>query len=81
MNISITGAAVRVNGWSAAAQETWLTGLDHGDELMLAGLLDVSLSCWVIAVDEGVLRVRFLRDDGLRQRLRVLVAEFSSNTT
>jgi hypothetical protein len=74
VNISISGAAVRILGWSLAAHETWLTRLSHGDELRLAGLLDDPLLCWVIAVEQGVLRVRFLRDDGLRQKLRVLVA-------
>jgi hypothetical protein len=74
VNISVTGAAILIPGWSLAAHETWLTRLAHGDEIWLAGLLDPPVSCWVIAVDEGVLRVRFLRDDRLREKLRMLIA-------
>jgi hypothetical protein len=73
INLSLSGAAVRIPGWAARAPAEWLTRLDRGDELRLAGLVEVSVSCLVIAVDGGVLRVRFSGDEAMRGRLREVI--------
>jgi hypothetical protein len=70
VNVSMSGAAIRVFGWDAPEPEEWPIQPKHGEELEISGLLDVSLSCWVVALDDGVLRVRFLLDETLRPLLR-----------
>jgi len=57
INMSLSGAAVRIPGWAARAPAAWLARLDRGDELRLDGLLDIPVSCWVIKADAGVLRL------------------------
>jgi hypothetical protein len=74
LNISLTGAAVHIQGWNVADDAPWPTMVGQGDEVWLTGLLNVPLACWAIAVDDGVLRVRFLRDPGTQAALRDLIA-------
>lgn len=73
INISLGGAAVHIPGWGAEAPAEWLNRLDRGDELRLDGLVDAPVSCWVVTVDAGVLRVRFSPDYALRCQLRELI--------
>jgi hypothetical protein len=73
INISTTGAAITLPGWDLPAPAPWPTRLEHGDEISLTGLLDVPLSCWVIAVEDSTLRVRFLFDDVVRNKLRDMI--------
>ncbi len=72
-SLSRTGAAIRVHGWNVPVPSPWPTRLVHGDEIWLTGLFDLPLSCWVIAVEEGVLRVHFSLDEVTRERLREMV--------
>jgi hypothetical protein len=69
INISTTGAAITLLDWDAPEPEAWPGRLKHGDEIALTGLLDVPLHAWVVAVDEAVLRVRFLVDEAVRGKL------------
>jgi hypothetical protein len=73
INISLGGAAVVIPGWGTRSPARWLKHLERGDELRMAGLLDEVVSCRVVSVDIGVLRVRFSRDEVLRGQLRELI--------
>jgi hypothetical protein len=44
--------------------------LKNGDEIWLSGLLDKPVSCWVVAVNDGMLRVHFLLDEAMRIQMR-----------
>jgi len=80
INISVTGAAIRVDGWNTSRTE-WLAGLDQGDELWVEGILPGGLiSCWVVVSDEGLLRVHFSRDEAQRRQLRVAIARLAAPT-
>jgi hypothetical protein len=48
--------------------------LNHGDEIWLTGLFDTPASCWVIGVNEGVLRLHFSLDDDTREKLHEMIA-------
>jgi hypothetical protein len=74
INISRSGAAIRVHGWNVPVPSAWPTRLNHGDEVWLTGLLDVPLSCWVIAVEDGVLRVHFSLEEAMRHQLREVIS-------
>jgi hypothetical protein len=80
INLSRTGAAVRVHGWNVPVPAAWPTRLGHGDELWLTGLLDAPVSCWVISVDEAVVRVRFSLGDSSRAQLDELLHRLASST-
>jgi PilZ domain len=73
INISLGGAAVHIPGWGPHAPAEWLNRLDRGQELRLDGLVDAQLSCWVVTVDAGVVRVRFPSDYALRCQLREVI--------
>ena len=73
INISLGGAAVLIAGWRAKAPAEWLTRLASGDELRLSGLVDELVSCTVVTIDAGVLRVQFARDDAIRSQLREVI--------
>jgi hypothetical protein len=73
MNISRSGAAIRIHGWNVPVPSPWPTRLKHGDEVWLVGLLSAPISCWVVTVDDGVLRVRFELDDQMREQLHTLI--------
>jgi hypothetical protein len=70
INISRSGAAIRVHGWHVPVPGPWPIRLNHGDEVWLTDLLDQPLSCWVIAIEEGVMRVHFTLDEATRHELR-----------
>jgi PilZ domain len=70
INLSRSGAAIRIHGWHVPVPGAWPVRLKHGDEVELGDLLDEPVPCWVIAVEEGVLRVRFLVGEATRTKLR-----------
>lgn len=78
INISISGAAITLHGWNVPVPAPWPTRLKHGDEIALTGLLDVPLGAWVVAREEAVLRVRFLIDETVRERLAALMERVSA---
>ena len=71
----------RSGAWlERAVPAAWPTRLGHGDELWLTGLLDAPVSCWVISVDEAVVRVRFSLGDLSRAQLDELLHRLASST-
>ncbi len=74
INISWSGAAIRVHGWNAPTPAAWPTRLSHGDELWITGLLDSPLLCWVVTVDDGVLRVHYTLNEPMRDQLQEKIA-------
>jgi hypothetical protein len=81
INISRSGAAIRIHGWNPPVPAAWPTRLNHGDEVWLVGLFDLPLFCWVIAVDENVLRVHFSLDDRMRRQLGEMIAALPDRDT
>jgi len=79
INISKSGAAVRLRRVATAFGMTWAFCLRSGDEVHLSGLIDDPVACWVVAEDGDVLRVRFLLDDGTRAAVNNLVARLSGD--
>jgi len=77
MNISETGAAVRIEPLPDIFEGVWPFHLANGDDIWLTELLKDPLEAWVIGVNRDVLRVRFVQDERLRQSLRVLVRSVS----
>jgi hypothetical protein len=71
INISLNGAAIRINEWNAA----WLISLDQSDEMWLAGLLEVPVICWVVIVEKDVIRVHFAWDHEFRNQLQELIGK------
>jgi hypothetical protein len=70
INISRGGAAVRVHGWHIPVPSPWPIRLKHGDEVWLADLLEEPIACWVVGIEEGVLRVHFTQNEATRRKLR-----------
>jgi hypothetical protein len=70
VNISRSGAAIRIHGLHVPVPGPWPTRLRNGDEIWVSGLLDEPVSCWVVAVSDGVLRVHFQLDEPMRLQLR-----------
>jgi hypothetical protein len=77
INISLGGAAIRIPGWTVRAPAEWLPHLTQGSELRLTGLIDVAVACWTVTIDAGVLRVRFSREDAVRERLIQVIEKLS----
>ena len=75
LNVSLTGAAIRIEG-----SARWLSRLDHGDEMSLAGLLDRGLLCWVVTLDEDVLRVHFHQGRETADQLREAMQRLTAST-
>ena len=73
VNISVRGAAIRLYQPGRGLQASWLDLLNQGDELWLRALLDTPVACWVVVIDDGVLRVYFASDDELRGKLRGMI--------
>ena len=73
INISETGAAVRIEPLPDIFEGVWPFHLANGDDIWLTELLSDPLEAWVIGVNRDILRVRFVLDDRLRQGLRVLL--------
>jgi hypothetical protein len=78
IDISTTGAAITLHDWDAPEPAPWPARLKHGDEIALAGLLDVPLAAWVVVANEGVLRVRFLMDDTVRTKLHEMITRLAT---
>jgi hypothetical protein len=75
VNISLTGAAIRVySGWYVPETVDWVTKLKSGDDIWLSDLLTEPVFCWVVALEDGVLRVRFSLTEAARSQLRQLIA-------
>jgi hypothetical protein len=75
VNISLTGAAIRVySGWYIPETVDWVTKLKSGDDIWLSDLLPEPVFCWVVALDDGVVRVRFSLTEAARSQLRQLIA-------
>jgi hypothetical protein len=70
INVSLTGAAIRIAG-----SARWLSRLNHGDEMLLAGLFDRGLLCWLVTLDDGVMRIHFPRSDDGQSPLRGAIQE------
>jgi len=73
MNISETGAAVRIEPLPDIFEGVWPFHLVNGDDIWLTELLKEPVEAWVIGVNRDILRVRFVQDERLRQGLRVLI--------
>ena len=74
INISLSGAAITLHGWNVPVPAPWPTRLNHGDEIALTGLLEMPVDAWVVGREEAVLRVRFLIDDPVREKLAAMIA-------
>ena len=79
INISKSGAAVRLRRVAIAIGMSWAFCLRSGDEVHLSGLIDDPVACWVVAEDDDVLRVRFLLDNATRVAVNSLVARLSGD--
>jgi hypothetical protein len=73
MNVSETGAAVRIRSPKDLTTGLWPYELSNGDDVWLTELVGDPVSCWVVAVDHDVLRVRFAPDDAIRAQIRALI--------
>lgn len=77
IDVSLGGAAVRV-----AAEElggpAWVHHLATGDEVWLVGLLRAPITCWAVARDGEVLRLRFWHDAASKAQLTTLLAEIAA---
>ncbi len=78
-NLSVSGAAIHIEGWNGRARAAWLAQLGRGDELWMMGLLGIPMSCWVVSFEGDLLRVHFARDGGLRSRLREVISKLTSH--
>ena len=73
-NISMTGALARVTAVRRDDVIFWPSLLSGGDEIWVSGLLNNPICCWVVAVDNDVLRLRFLLDTKERHQLQNAIA-------
>ena len=76
VNLSVRGAAIRLHQPHQprrGPRVSWLDLLNQGDELWLGALLEVPIACWVVVIDDGVLRVHFAPDDEMRGKLRGVI--------
>ena len=78
INISVSGAAIRIAGWNSRARAAGLVRLNRGDELWIVGMLRIPMSCWVVSFDANVLRVHFARGGAQRHQLRELIGKLAS---
>jgi PilZ domain len=74
MNVSLTGAAVRI---PEKALNGWLLELSQGDEVSLSGLVSIPVDCWVVALDRDMLRVRFLPTPVVELQLQDLIGHLA----
>lgn len=72
-NLSLGGAAIRIDGWQTSRRGAWLSRLNQSQEMLLVGLLDTPIYCRVVVVDDGILRVHFQPDDTSRRGIRELI--------
>ncbi len=73
VNLSVRGAAIRLHQPRRGPRASWLDLLNQGDELWLGALLAATIACWVVVIDDDVLRVHFASDDELRGQLRGVI--------
>ena len=72
VDVSIGGAAVRLE--PRVHMQEWTQHLAAGEEIWLGGLLRDPITCWVVALDGDLLRLRFWHDDLTRSELKALIA-------
>jgi hypothetical protein len=77
INVSRTGAAIQLRHTANAMVAAWAFHLKNGEEVYLSGLLDDPVACWIVALDNDLLRVRFLADAATRVRLDGLLTQIS----
>ena len=73
VNLSVRGAAIRLHQPRRGLRASWLELLNQGDELWLGALLAALIACWVVVIDDDVLRVHFASDDELCGQLRGVI--------
>ena len=73
VSLSVRGAAIRLHQPRRGPRASWPDLLNQGDELWLGALLEATISCWVVVIDDDVLRVHFASDDELRDQLRGVI--------
>jgi hypothetical protein len=77
INVSRTGAAIQLRHTTNAMVAAWVFHLKNGEEVHLSGLLDEPVACWIVAIDDDLLRVRFLADAATRAQLDSLLTQIS----
>jgi hypothetical protein len=80
LDISASGAAIRITIQNREDSALWPLHLTNGDEIQISGLLDDPVACWIVAVDEDRLRVRFSLDEPMRDLLRQAIQTWSLST-
>ncbi|CAH2602205.1 conserved protein of unknown function [Rhodovastum atsumiense] len=75
-NVSRTGAAVQFRRGTGAA-DTWLAHLAQGDEVTLCNLVDQPVECWVVAVEDDILRLHFPPGQAADDTLHRLIEDFA----
>jgi hypothetical protein len=81
VNLSVRGAAIRLHPPRRGPRAGWLALLNQGDELWLRALVEAPMACWVVVIDDGVLRVHFDSDDDeLRDQLRGVIGRLVPET-
>ena len=76
INISASGAAIRIEPILDVDAEQWPYLLANGDEIWLSGLLNDPVDCWVIGVERDVLRVRFVQDDLVYRQISAFIKQW-----
>ena len=75
VNLSLTGCAVRVPQLSS--RRPWPLSRISGDELSLWQLLRDPVPCWVVAVDQYILRLRFQLNATMRLQLEQAISNWA----
>jgi hypothetical protein len=78
LNISEQGALAQADLSASPDRVTWPRHLRHGDELWLSDVVGDPLPCWVVAVEQDLIRLRLTYDAGLLPELRTFMARSAS---
>src|SRR5689334_13474652 len=78
LSISEQGALAQADLSDSSDRATWPLHLRHGDELWLSDVIGDPLPCWVVAVEQGLIRLRLTYDAGLLPDLRAFMARSAS---
>jgi hypothetical protein len=78
LNISEQGALAQADLSASPDRVTWPRHLRHGDELWLSDVVGDPLPCWVVAVEQDLIRLRLTYDAGLLPELRIFMARSAS---
>jgi hypothetical protein len=78
LNISERGAVAQADPSGSPDHATWPQHLCHGDELWLSDVIGDPLPCWVVAVEQGLIRLRLMHDADLLPKLRAFMARSGS---